>query len=118
MPPKSQTAVFRVRGIPDTTSREQLERAITEDFQDDEKEIKTQLSITPSCASDGSQTALLEFTPRHPQYLDDVVNDPLGETSYMIEINPEACLDISIDMNFYGLTQLYPTTPGEKIVAE
>ncbi|KAF8541785.1 hypothetical protein BDD12DRAFT_803410 [Trichophaea hybrida] len=117
MAPKSQTVIFRVRGIPEITSREQLERAITEDFQDDEA-IKTQLSITPGCASDDSQTSLLEFTPRHPQYLDNVVNDPSGEMTSMILIDDEACLDISIDRNFYGLTQLYPTTPGERIVAE
>jgi len=113
---RSNAIVFRVQNIPPSTSEEGLGEIIKGEFADDENDIKIKLRISPSCHNGDAQTALLEFQPRHPKFLDRIAKDISGNNTHTIEVND--FIDINIDRTFYGLTQLYPTTVGEKIQAE
>jgi hypothetical protein len=67
----------------------------------------SRLGSCSSCYGDRTQTALLEFTPRAPSILLDYLKDKSNK-GYMIS-HPSG-EDITIDQDFYGLTQLYPTS--------
>ncbi|KAF8534801.1 hypothetical protein BDD12DRAFT_858610 [Trichophaea hybrida] len=111
---RTKPVVFRVQNIPTCIRKHELEIIIAKFFMGTEKDIKIRLDMSPSCQGDDTQTALLEFSPRYPTFLDEVVNGKKGAVTKEVDDDT----DISIDKNFYGLTQLYETTLGEKIQAD
>jgi hypothetical protein len=66
----------------------------------------------PSVGDDSTNTALVEFVPRTPKYVDPL----LGEVENTLIDTPLG--DLSFKKTFYGLTQLYAAAAGERIVAE
>lgn len=111
-PVTRSTTVFRVTGIPLATTLDHLITILTTEFSS-ETDIRPDIdncSLSPSCYDERNQTALIQFTPRAPRPLESLANND----DYLIDIG--SGYDIAIDQDFYGLTQLYPTT--EPITAE
>jgi hypothetical protein len=109
----SKLTVFRVRGIPEKVTLDALKRTLSR--VDGNEELKIKATIAPSCY-DRTQTALVQFDPL-PSYLEDSSN--VDWDSYDMEVETDAgeLFDITIDKNFFGLTQLY-LTKTDNITAE
>jgi hypothetical protein len=105
--------VFRVGGIRCDATVEELKAALSARFLDNEKDTKIEATITPPCDStDDTNAGLVCFIPRAPAYL-----SPLNTGDDDLQIDTEVG-ELNLDKNFYGLTQLYPTPPGQTITAE
>ena len=106
------TKVIRIQNVPKDTSAEALEELLKQACTDEERsKIGIEVSLVPSCSvRDGSQAAIVKLTPTLPGFLHD-----LGKTDYQIK-SPSSILNV--DKNFFGLTQLYPTTGRTTITAE
>lgn len=101
--PRVKDAVFRVTGIPNGATMDDLTAAFSEFSSDGITLDLKKTTISPSCYGDGTQTALVQFTPRAPACLEALPNGG----GYGIEYDPTH--DIHIDNHFYGLTPLYRT---------
>lgn len=112
-----KSTVFRVTGLvrdyPDEDLKALLRVTIEENLSTDEKsQIKTEISIIPSCyESDRERAALVQFHNRVPQFLSELIDNPLGD--WQVEMGDS---DINFDCHFFGFTQLY--TLEEPAIAE
>jgi hypothetical protein len=101
--------VFRVTGIPLWATASDIEEILLLG-----EEVKIQrMTITPSCYGDDTQTAIVQFEPSAPKYLEEVVSGSLQDRQISM-----CGSDINIDKNFYGFTQLYRIEDDAKITAE
>ncbi|KAA8900226.1 hypothetical protein FN846DRAFT_959301 [Sphaerosporella brunnea] len=103
---------FRVSNIPQDASLQNLKDALSGAMLPDEKSISIEATIVPSTGDDSTNTALVAFVPRTPKYVEPLLGDA-GNTLIDTPLG-----DLSFDTTFYGLTQLYATAPGERIVAD
>ena len=106
---------FRITNIPSDTTLSALRNALQSCMLADERAaITVEATLSPSATveEDDTATALATFSPRTPSFL-----DPLAKGADDVQIETDLG-DLSLDKMFYGLTQLYPTTPGARIVAE
>lgn len=106
-------AVFRVEGIPDGTTLKDLQEQL---LNKEKTTAKIEWStICPSCTRMGAQTALIQFVDnKFPSYLGNI---PHG--GYITSIKaPDGHVDVTIDKDFYGLTQLYPVKDATRVRAE
>jgi hypothetical protein len=96
---------FRVRNIPPEYDEEDLKNALWQAFTADERiNILPILSLVPSFRSESlTQDALLTFHPQTPTFLEAVENDTTVLTEHQILVDDRV---ISIDLNFFGLTQV------------
>jgi hypothetical protein len=96
---------FRARNIPEAYSENDLKRALWQEFTDEEQvNIVPLTALVPSCrAQSRTQDALLQFHPKTPGFLHAMEKDKTGATERHILINKHV---ISIDLNFFGLTQV------------
>lgn len=104
---------FRVRQIPLNYTLDSLIQLFLEKFPN-ERGItidRKRSSLFQCCYDPRIQTAIIHFSPRPPPPLDAL---RFG-TTYSLDISSQY-LDILIDKNFYGLTQLY--TPSKNIELE
>jgi hypothetical protein len=105
-------SVFRVIGLP--------EDATVADFKELEQFLKKgeQLhlvdeAIVPSCPVHSTLSGIFGVLHPLPEFLERMRN---GTTTVVcFHLRGE---DVAVDQNFYGFTQMYPTTPGTPIVAE
>ncbi|KAI5845839.1 hypothetical protein DFP73DRAFT_476894 [Morchella snyderi] len=97
--------VFRVRGIPGELALGALEKNLAE--ADRNGNLKIKITIAPSCY-DRTQTALVQFDPL-PSYLQDAGSAEWDGYDMEVETEEGELFDITIDKDFFGLTQLYPT---------
>ena len=114
---------FRVSGLPDippAAVSAYLGAAIKEQCTTDELDTKFNIVPLPSCYEHQSSSlvALLRFVNGTPDFLTDVVGDPLN----ILQIPPPDSevngSSITIDRHFHGFTQLYSTDPCQEIAAE
>lgn len=109
----SRPTMLRVTNIPRDATLESLFSALSCALLPDETDITIDATIVPSCSTeDQHNTALAKYFPRVPKYL-----EPLSLSCEDIQIETDLG-DLTLDKTFYGLTQLYPTAPGERIIAE
>ena len=117
MPRRQKGPVFRVSGLPAQQSDEELDTAlraaITESLSDKEAEHSFTTAIVPSCNDDSQRVALVEFHDGVPDFLHDLVSDPLKD--WQIEMGDD---DINFDRHFFGFTQLYTPDSCKPISAE
>jgi hypothetical protein len=90
-----------------------------------EAHIKFNISPIPSCYSSARNTssALLKIENGYPDFLMDIVIDPLDMLHFDVGSDEEGGrekrrIGITVDQHFHGFTQSYFTTPGEEITAE
>jgi len=103
---------FRVANIPSSTPLAELKDALTSPMLIAERgAISIEATLAPSVTF-GKDTALVTFSPQEPGYL-----EPLNKGADDVQVDTHLG-DLSLDKMFYGLTQLYPTTPGARIEAE
>ena len=114
----TRSTVFRVTGLPidkaelDVKSR--LFQTIHDLLTEDERQhIMVHITCIPSCDSDQTLSALVEFKGGNAKFLSELDSDPLGE--WQVEMGDE---DINFDRHFFGFTQLYPTAPSQPVTAE
>jgi protein SERAC1 len=99
---------FRASNISNNTTKEHLKAELINKFTEEEKGIIKfdKLSLAPSCTNSGNtQTAIFKLRPTTPVFLSDLDAKP-----FQMLVNGK---DVEIDQDFFGLTQLYPTTDGE-----
>jgi hypothetical protein len=118
MTSQKKSHVFRVTGLsrklPHENLKTELHRALNDNFTDDERsQIKTEITIVPSCyESDSQRVALVQFRGGVPQFLSELRVNPLGD--WQVEMGDD---EISFD-NFFGFTQLYVMDDNEPVVTE
>lgn len=118
MAPGGKSTVFRVTGLPEDQTDEQLAArlrlVIDEKLQEHERlEIVAKVALVPSCQNGETSIALVEFAGGTPQFLSELVKNPLGD--WQVEIDDT---DINFDRHFFGFTQLYATEAGKAVIAE
>ncbi|KAL7270570.1 hypothetical protein RUND412_006716 [Rhizina undulata] len=111
------STVFRIKNIPAKFEVPDLERILREQLSDDECGVKINTTFVPSCyrAQCGTKWALVDFKPM-PRFLLDVSSDKTKSLKYYLELEDGQIL--SIDINFYGFTQLYDVQEGQEIAAD
>lgn len=119
MSSQRKSYVFRVTGLarerPDRDLETSLQEALTDNFTDDERsQIKTEITIVPSCYEvDTQRVALVQFRGGMPEFLAELRVNPLGD--WQVEMGDD---DINFDCHFFGFTQLYASGDNEPVVAE
>jgi hypothetical protein len=114
-----KSTVFRVTGLPGDQTDDQLAArlrlVIDEKLQEHERlQIVAKVALVPSCRNDEETSiALVEFAGGIPQFLSELVKNPLGD--WQVEMDDT---DINFDRHFFGFTQLYATEPGKVVIAE
>ncbi|KAF8532980.1 hypothetical protein BDD12DRAFT_810546 [Trichophaea hybrida] len=106
----TKSMILRIKDVPAGTASEDIKAVISTEIPSPEEITTIKVTLCPSCSNDNSQTGLLEFLPRTPAFLDEVMNDHLGAHEYQLEVPNGG--DINIDRNFYGLTALYDRGRG------
>lgn len=120
--------VFRVSGIPAEydagSSAPQdaeafLRELILDKLKDDERgKAETDIQIVPSCTVlSKTVNALIEFSPKDPEFLKGVIQNRESSLRIMKKINSQRVI-VYFDMHFAGLTQLYPTPSGQNVTVE
>ena len=115
----SKSTVFRVTGLPGDQTGDQLAArlrlVIDEKLQEHERlQIVAKVALVPSCRNDEETSiALVEFAEGIPQFLSELVKNPLGD--WQVEMDD---MDINFDRHFFGFTQLYATEPEKAVIAE
>jgi hypothetical protein len=104
-----------LRDQPDADLQNTLQKALTDNFTDDEKlQIEAKIAIVPSCyETDTQRVALVQFSGGVPQFLNELRVDPLGD--WQVEMGD---CDINFDCHCFGFTQLYVPDDKEPVVAE
>lgn len=118
MAPGRKSRVFRVTGLHIGQlgdAIEALKTAIDGNLSEEERStIKASLALAPSCYGDEqARVALVEFDGGVPQFLSDLIKNPLGEWQ-----TDMGGTDIAFDCHFFGFTQLYVPVPGHPVTAE
>jgi hypothetical protein len=114
-----KSTVFRVTGLkrdqPDEVLETTLQATIGNNLSDDERtQIKVVTAILPSCYySDKERVALVQFRGGIPQFLSELILNPLGD--WQVEMGDT---DINFDCHFFGFTQLSASTAEEPVIAE
>jgi len=113
-----RSTVFRVTGLPLDKSELDIKTTLSETIhdlltEDERQRFGLTIACVPSCDSNQTSTALLEFKGGTPKFLSQLDVNPLGD--WQIEMGDE---DINFDRHFFGFTQLYPTAPDQPITAE
>lgn len=114
-----KSIVFRVTGLPEDQTDDQLaarlRSVIDENLQELERlQIVAKVVLVPSCRNDKETSiALVEFAGGIPQFLSELMKNPLGD--WQVEMDDA---DINFDRHFFGFTQLYATEPGKAVIAE
>jgi hypothetical protein len=113
-----KSTVFRVTGLtrdqPDEVLETLLRAAINDYLSEEERsQIKTETTIVPSCYDDHERTALVQFRGGVPQFLLELIGNPLGD--WQVEMGD---IDINFDHHFLGFTQLYALAEEESVIAE
>jgi hypothetical protein len=117
--------VFRIAGICRDATIESLTAVLSAQFPNDEKDIKIEVTIVPSCdITDDTNAGIVCFiagirtaasmrtATTMPKFL-----NPLYEGDEDIQIETEIGV-LSIDKHFHGPAQLYPTPSHKQISAE
>ncbi len=125
---KPRPAIFRVCDIPQmppTEVKAFISNLIQARLGPNEAHIKFNISPIPSCYSSARNTssALLKIENGYPDFLMDIVIDPLDMLHFDVGSDEEGGrekrrIGITVDQHFHGFTQSYFTTPGEEITAE
>lgn len=111
--------VFRVRGLPTESSKGSVVTLLTDVInkhlrEEEQQNSKPSIKIAPSCYDSGlSSIALVEFQNGVPQFLSELVADPLAEWQMELEHG-----DITFDRHFFGFTQMYANPSETTITAE
>jgi hypothetical protein len=103
------------RELRDGELKTALQEALNDNFTDDERsQIKTEITIVPSCyESDTQRVALVQFRGEVPRFLHELRVDPLGD--WQVEMGDN---DINFDCHFFGFTQLYTLDENKPVDAE
>jgi hypothetical protein len=117
MPSKKKGPIFRVTGLPaeqpDEELNTELRAAIGDNLSDEDKPLSFTTTVLPSCYNDQERVALVEFHGVVPDFLSDLVTNPLGD--WQIEMGDT---DINFDQHFLGFTQLYTPKLDAPVTAE
>lgn len=107
-----QGTVFRVTGIPLSMTVDELGATFSSEFSSEDVALDIdETTLCLSCYDKRTQTALIQFTPHPPQALEGLAH----HDTYQLQLKLGGSgQDLSIDKDFYGLTQLYPTTEEAK----
>ncbi|KAA8904868.1 hypothetical protein FN846DRAFT_907600 [Sphaerosporella brunnea] len=102
--------IFRAQGLPKNATVRDIEGLGTQFCKPGEKLalVADSVSFVPSCSGSRTQTALFSVQPPLPSFLK-------TEGSFAFQLRGH---DVEVDMNFYGLTQMYPTPAGKPIIAD
>ncbi|KAF3104394.1 hypothetical protein TWF102_003036 [Orbilia oligospora] len=102
---KKNRGAYRATNLSANTSEEEFRSALLDQLTDEEKsELTLDCRLAPACTDPGTQIAIFKFKPLNPR-----------PPSFLQTDHPSFLLQgrsILIDVEFFGLTQLY-TTPRE-----
>ncbi|KAF3190601.1 hypothetical protein TWF788_008121 [Orbilia oligospora] len=105
MASKKNRGTYRATNLSANTGEEEFRSALLDQLTDEEKsELTLDCRLAPTCTDPETQIAIFKFKPlnqRPPSFLQ------TDHPSFLLQGRP-----ILIDVDFFGLTQLY-TTPGE-----
>ncbi|KAH7194033.1 hypothetical protein DER44DRAFT_792603 [Fusarium oxysporum] len=120
MAPGRNGPVFRVTGLPvlqpDDELNTALKTVIGDNLSDEEKsQLNITTAIVPSChKNEQDRVALVEFRGGVPNFLSELVADPLRD--WQVEMDDD--VEISFDQHFFGFTQLYTPKSDAPVTAD
>ncbi|KAL7267323.1 hypothetical protein RUND412_010094 [Rhizina undulata] len=117
MPPTRAFTVFRIKDVALMASTTDFEQILREKFSPDENQVAVNITFVPSCygtQQDSTKWALVDFHPKVPEFLQNVANDITESQRLFLEVEDRS---LTIDVNFYGFTQLYEVK-GTEIAAD
>ena len=114
---------FRVSGLPtgpSATVSAYITAAVRQQCSSNETVNKLDVVTLPSCYDhqQSSSVALLRFQNGIPDFLTDLIADPLDSLHIPTPDSDTSSKSITIDRHFHGFTQLYHTDPAQEVAAE
>ena len=114
---------FRVSGLPtgpSATVSAYLAAAVRQQCSSNETVNELDVVTLPSCYGhqQSSSVALLRFQNGIPDFLTDLIADPLDSLHIPTPDSDTSSKGITIDRHFHGFTQLYYTDPAREVAAE
>ncbi len=114
---------FRVSGLPNAPSARvsaYLAATVKQQYSNNESLNVFDIVTLPSCYGHqpSSSVALLRFENGIPEFLTDLVADPLDSLHIRAPDFDTRPTSITIDRHFHGFTQLYHTDPAREVAAE
>ncbi|EHK42483.1 hypothetical protein TRIATDRAFT_293811 [Trichoderma atroviride IMI 206040] len=113
---EQKNLVFRVTGLPASQTNDALVDFIRDNLLkgEEKSQFKATASIVPSCSNNGQErVALVEFDGRVPNFLSELVADPLKDRQAEM-----GDVDINFDQHFFGFTQLYTPKADKPVTAD
>jgi len=109
---------FRIQGIPQEWTFEDLHSAITQLCDQREAEALSVIGrLTPAAEPDiHSQVAVLQFNSQLPEILKSVLGDATGQTTLCRELEDGSTL--VFDKNFWGMTLLHEPESEDEVTME
>ena len=114
---------FRVSGLPtgpSATVSAYIAAAVRQLCSSNETVDRLDVVTLPSCYGhqQSSSVALLRFQNGIPDFLTDLIADPLDSLHIPAPDSDTGSKGITIDRHFHGFTQLYYTDPAQEVAAE
>ncbi|KAL7269776.1 hypothetical protein RUND412_007546 [Rhizina undulata] len=109
------STVFRIKDVPSTFTVADLAQILRGKLSKDENQVNINITFVPSCywSQRGTKWALVDFQPI-PSFLQEVAYDKTESRKVYLDVEDET---LTIDVNFYGFTQLYEVK-GAEIAAD
>ncbi|KAH8719384.1 hypothetical protein GQ44DRAFT_623397 [Phaeosphaeriaceae sp. PMI808] len=117
----SKSVFYRASGFGRGISEKDVWRIIKRNLGKDEGKIPADITVLPACDSgrDDSAIAIIKFpSNQQPNFLAELLNDPLGEKIVRYENDNGILGHVVFDRHFHGFTQLYPTSDAEPVRAD
>jgi hypothetical protein len=118
---KSKSVFYRASGFERGTNKKAVWNIIKHHLRKDEEELPVDITVLPTCGStrDDSSIAIIRF-PKHrqPDFLAELVDNPLGEKVVTSKTDDGTLRYVVFDRHFHGFTQLYATSNDKPVRAE
>jgi hypothetical protein len=113
----SKGLTFRVQHIPSYFTKDDLAQSIRNVGNETEQiQLEIVADLVPSISNSvPEQTAIVSFLPQPPRFLQNILQGRSGVREEQIRVSSPRMESpiLSIDLNFFGLTQVYQPTVGE-----
>jgi hypothetical protein len=118
---QSKSVFYRVSGFERGITREKVWNIIKQQSINGEDPTQPEITVLPTCDSTrtDSSIAIVKYAKhQQPEFLQDIIDKPLGEKVILTTSDNGIRRHIVFDQHFHGFTQLYATPDGRPVRAE
>lgn len=121
--PAAKNVFYRVSGLPRGAKNDDVRQFIKNNKTPSEADPSPGVEVLPACVQGSRETtsiAIVKFLrDQEPLFLRELARNHLSEITLPYEVSGvPGSTNITFDRHFHGFTQLYPTRPGNPILAE